>query len=215
MVKKLQKQEESIIDVLVLQSRSTTHLHSLLIVTVLYKCDLSLHIKEPNTLGAKSGKKKINIVGFPVLLERSNDNLLFPVSVLLFCNENVNNALWSCDGPLFWPTWKKASSEDPMQGLSPACLSKQPDTVETLCQKCLLRHCKKKWNVCTSITASLGQVRPQSLPVLLLFFSISVFLCLDSHVPHCMQHCMEGSKRFNVLGGFQVSVFSRKIHNNP
>lgn len=104
MVKKLQKQEESIIDVLVLQSRSTTHLHSLLIVTVLYKCDLSLHIKEPNTLGAKIGKKKlkkINIVGFLVLPERSNDNLLFPVSVLLFCYENVNNALWSCDGPLF------------------------------------------------------------------------------------------------------------------
>lgn len=58
MVKKLQKQEESIIDVLVLQSRSTTHLHLLLIVTVLYKCDLSLHIKEPNTLGAEIGKNR-------------------------------------------------------------------------------------------------------------------------------------------------------------
>lgn len=44
---------------------------------------------------------KINIVGFLVLAERSNDYLLFPVSVLLFCYENINKALWLCDGPLF------------------------------------------------------------------------------------------------------------------
>lgn len=71
MVKKLQKQEESIIDVLVLQSRSTTHLHSLLIVTVLYKCDLSLHIKEPNTLGAKIGQNQhCRVSGFARKIER-------------------------------------------------------------------------------------------------------------------------------------------------
>lgn len=70
MVTKLQKQEESIFDVLVLQSRSTTHLHSHLIVTVLYKCDLSLHIKEPNTLGAKNAKNQnCRVSGFDRKIE--------------------------------------------------------------------------------------------------------------------------------------------------
>lgn len=40
----------------------------------------------------------INIVWFLGLTERSHDNLLFPVSVLLSRCENVTNASWLCDG---------------------------------------------------------------------------------------------------------------------
>lgn len=77
---------------------------------------------------------------------------------------------------LFWPTWEKSSSADPIQGLSPACLSKQPDPIETWCQKVSAAPLQEELKR-SSCVASRVQVRPQSLPVLLLFCSIYFFWC--------------------------------------